>query len=103
MRHRQLEFGRKSAGDRELQRPIVSAWFALPRRRIRGLLQGAEREHGGSGLEGTYASVIGAPRGGRFRPRRRRRTRKIPLAALEKEIAAADPAEKRRLQSRLQS
>ena len=106
MRHRQLEFGA------EIGRAIVN--FKGPI-----VFCVVSRYHGGAfvvfskvlnenmeaaALEGTYASVIGgAPAAAVVFARDvDGRTRKDPrLQALEKEIAAADPAEKRRLQSRL--
>ena len=106
MRHRQLEFGA------EIGRAIVN--FKGPI-----VFCVVSRYHGGAfvvfskvlnenmeaaALEGTYASVIGgAPAAAVVFARDvDGRTRKDPrLQALEKEIAAAEPAERRRLQSRL--
>ncbi len=106
MRYRQLEFGA------EIGRAIVN--FKGPI-----VFCVVSRYHGGAfvvfskvlnenmeaaALEGTYASVIGgAPAAAVVFARDvDNRTRKDPrLQALEKEIAAAEPAEKRRLQSRL--
>ena len=61
MRRLQLEFGAEiGRAVVNFQGPIVFVrGLALPRRRLRRVLQGAQREHGGVALEGTYASVIG--------------------------------------------
>jgi acetyl-CoA carboxylase carboxyltransferase component len=106
MRHRQLEFGA------EIGRAIVN--FKGPI-----VFCVVSRYHGGAfvvfskvlnenmeaaALEGTYASVIGgAPAAAVVFARDvDGRTRKDPrLLALEKEIAAAEPAERRKLQSQL--
>ena len=61
MRQLQLEYGA------EIGRAIVNFArpdrvlrdLALPRRRVRGVLQGAQPDHDGLAVEGAYASVIG--------------------------------------------
>jgi len=52
--------GRDRPGGGELRRPDrVLCHLPLPRRGVRGVLQGAQRVDGGAALEGSHASVIG--------------------------------------------